>query len=82
MLLKNKTTLNVTIGERDYVFDCEATAPLGEIYDALNQMRGFVVDRIVEAEEARRQGEEDAAAVAQEDAGEEEEEESAETDDE
>ena len=46
MELKNKTILQVKVGERTYEMECYSEAPLGEVYDALLQMKSYVVDRI------------------------------------
>lgn len=46
MELKSKTILQVKTGERVYEMECYSDAPLGEVYDALLQMKAYVVDRI------------------------------------
>jgi hypothetical protein len=46
MELINKTLLQVKIGERTYSIECNATSPLGEVHDALTQMKAYVVDRM------------------------------------
>ena len=46
MQLINKTVLEVKIGERSYVMECYNDSPLGEVHDALTQMKAYIVDRI------------------------------------
>lgn len=46
MELKCKTALQVKVGERTYEMECYSDAPLGEIFDALTQMKAYIVDRI------------------------------------
>ena len=49
-MIKNQTVLELKGGsERIYKFVCENDSPLGEIHDILCQMRGFIVQRINEA---------------------------------
>ena len=47
MQLINKTLLQVRIGERVYSVECNVDSPLGEVHDALTQMKAYVVDRMV-----------------------------------
>lgn len=59
-MIKQKTILEVIIGERVYELSCSADSPLGELHDALMQMKGFCVDRMIaahkeEKEQAERQ---------------------------
>ncbi len=56
-MIKQKTVLEVKIGERVYELFCGADSPLGELHDALMQMKGYCVERMVAA-----QKEEQAAA--------------------
>jgi hypothetical protein len=46
MELKSKTLLQVKIGERTYEMECYSDSPLGEVHDALSQMKAYVVERI------------------------------------
>ncbi len=46
MELRNRTYLEVKVGERNYSFECYSDSPLGEVHDALSQMKAYVVDRI------------------------------------
>jgi len=50
-MIKNKTILEVKIGERAYQMECYPDSPLGEIFDALCAMRGFIVQRMIEEQE-------------------------------
>ena len=46
MELRNKTVLEVRVEGRIYSIECNAESPLGEVHDALTQMKAYVVDRI------------------------------------
>ncbi len=46
MELKCKTALQVKIGERIYEMECHSDSLLGEVHDALTQMKAYIVDRI------------------------------------
>jgi hypothetical protein len=46
-MIKQKTVLEVKIGERAYELFCAADSPLGELHDALLQMKGFCVEKMV-----------------------------------
>lgn len=45
-MLKTHAQLEVTIGENVYQLHLPADAPLGQTFDALFQMRSFVVEKI------------------------------------
>lgn len=47
-MLGTKTVLEVKIGERTYTLHLDSQSPLGEAYDAVTQMRGFIIDKIVD----------------------------------
>lgn len=49
-MLKNVSKLEIKVGERVYHFLCEADSPLGEAYDVLSRMRGFVLERMKDPE--------------------------------
>jgi len=53
-MLKQKTVLEVKIGERTYTLELDPMSPLGEVYDALSQIRGYVVERINAENEASK----------------------------
>jgi len=54
-MLKNKTLLEVKIGERAHIYECLPDAPLGEVHDALCQMKAFVINKILENQKADEQ---------------------------
>lgn len=47
-MIKQKTVFEITINERSYRLECSPDSPLGELHDALSQMKSFVVERIKE----------------------------------
>lgn len=49
-MIKHNTILEVKIGERIYQFECSPESPLGELHDALHQMKSFIIQKIVDAE--------------------------------
>ena len=49
-MIKHNAILEVKIGERIYQFQCPTDSPLGELHDALHQMKAFIIQRIVDAE--------------------------------
>ena len=53
-MIKQKTLFEVVIGERMYQLYCSSNSPLGEVHDALMQMKGYVVDRMVKAHEEEK----------------------------
>ena len=54
-MLKNKAVLEVKIGERSYSLELSNDSPLGEAYDAITQMRSYVVERINDENEKSKQ---------------------------
>lgn len=60
-MLKNIAKLEVKIGERLYHFFCDQDSPIGEIHDAITQMKGFVVNRILEVHESQKPKDEEPA---------------------
>ena len=52
-MIKNKAILEVKIGERIYAMECYSDSPLGEVHDALSQMKQFVIERMKQAETAQ-----------------------------
>ena len=59
-MLKMKSMLEVEIAGNTYQLYCNTDSPLGNLHDALMQMKGWAVDRMVKA-----QKEEQEAADAQ-----------------
>jgi len=49
-MIKQQTILEVAIAERVYQLVLPAEAPIGEIHDALLQMKGYMVDRMIAAQ--------------------------------
>lgn len=47
-MIKNMVHFEVKTGERTYNFLCSPDSPLGEIYDALHQMKREVIHKINE----------------------------------
>lgn len=58
MELKSKTILQVKVGERTYEMECYSDSPLGEVHDALSQMKAYVVDRINAQQDNEKKAEE------------------------
>jgi len=48
-MIKQKTILEVKIGDRLYEFCVAPDSPLGEIHDAIMQIKGAIVDRMVKS---------------------------------
>lgn len=59
MQLRNRTTLEVKVGDRTYSMDCNSDSPLGEVYDALTQMRSYIVERITTQSDNEKKAEEE-----------------------
>lgn len=49
-MIRNETVLEVKKGERSYRLYCEGNSPLGELFDALSEMQGFIVSKIKESQ--------------------------------
>lgn len=54
-MIKSKTVLEVQIGDRIYRMDCDPDSPLGEVHDALTQMRACVVQKIVDIDKSKEE---------------------------
>ena len=48
-MIKAKTQLEVTINNRVYSMFFEPSSPIGEIHDALYEMKSFIVGKMQEA---------------------------------
>ena len=59
-MLKQKSILEVEIAEKKYQLYCDSDSPLGCLHDAVMQMKGWCVDRMIAAHK-----EEQAASEAQ-----------------
>lgn len=44
--MKTKIVIESKKFERKYIFECEQDAPLGEVYDAVMDIREYIVQRI------------------------------------
>ena len=52
-MIKQKVVLEVTVGDRSYSMECYHDSPLGEIHDALSQMKAFVIQKMKDAEQVK-----------------------------
>ena len=43
---KNKVVFEIVKNDRNYQLQCDNTAPLGELYDVLNEMQAYLVEII------------------------------------
>lgn len=50
-MIKNMAALEVKTGDRVYQFVCSNDSPLGEIQDAIIQMRAYIFERIKQVNE-------------------------------
>ena len=51
-MIRSQTLIEIKIADRTYVLGCAPDSPLGELCDALTQMRQIVVDKIVQSTKA------------------------------
>jgi hypothetical protein len=49
-MITNITKLEVKIGERTYVLLCSCDSPLGELHDALMQMKSHIIEKMIEVD--------------------------------
>jgi hypothetical protein len=56
-MLKNLVKLEKKVGERVYQMICDPDSPLGEIHDALHEMKDYVVKKMNEIHEAQKKPE-------------------------
>lgn len=49
-MLSNISKIEVKIGERVYQLLCAIDSPLGEVHDALSEMKGFIIQKIQQAD--------------------------------
>ncbi len=49
-MLNQISKIEVKIGERVYQLLCEMDSPLGQVHDALSTMKGFIINKMQEAE--------------------------------
>nr|CAB4126328.1 hypothetical protein UFOVP88_7 [uncultured Caudovirales phage] len=62
-MIKNITSLEVEKKDRSYRFYCSPDSPLGEVYDSLNEMRAFVINKIIEEQKGKELPEEEKIVV-------------------
>ena len=62
-MIKQKTVIEVIKDERVYQLSVSPESPLGEVYDVLNQMRNYIIDRIEQERKAQSEATEEAEAV-------------------
>ena len=55
MKIAQKSILQVELKDRMYELHCHSNSPLGELHDALMQMKGYVVTRMVEAQKEEQE---------------------------
>lgn len=49
-MLKTKSVLEVVIADKKYELICDTDSPLGSLHDALMQMKGWCVERMIAAQ--------------------------------
>lgn len=65
-MIEQKTVLEVTHNERLYKLSVLPDSPLGDVYEVLNQMRNYIIDRIEKEQKKEQDAEEVSEAVAEE----------------
>lgn len=58
-MIKSKTILEVKIGERIYQLELAPDSPLGEVHDALIQMKAAVINLMVQEQKKNEAKKED-----------------------
>jgi hypothetical protein len=51
-MLNNISKIEVKIADRVYQLLCDNDSPLGQVHDALSSMKGFIINKMQEAEKA------------------------------
>jgi len=54
-MITQETKIKINKEKRDYLFYCENVSPLGEVYDALGQMREHVLKIMSERQEEKNE---------------------------
>ena len=54
MDIQNKTYLSVEKGSKKVIIELDQDMPLGLLFDALMELKGFAVDRMVESQKAEQ----------------------------
>lgn len=57
-MISQKTQLDINVGDKNFIFQCEPNSSLQEVYSALDQLRSYVYGRIKEAEDAQKAAQE------------------------
>lgn len=65
-MIKNKTVVEVDMGERRYQLEMAPESPLGEIYDALALMRAVIMERMESVAKAQAKPQENKEVKAEE----------------
>ena len=55
MMLQSKAVLHIEKNDRVYELSLEQISPLGEVYDVINEMRAFIIQRMNEVAQAEAQ---------------------------
>lgn len=58
-MLKQQVSFDVMRNDRVYRISCDPDSPLGELYDALNEMRSFVIQKILDEQKSQEPKEPD-----------------------
>ena len=53
--MTENTKIEVKFNERSYILECSPDSPLGELYDAVTQIRNFVINKINQENERLEQ---------------------------
>jgi len=54
-MLKQKSVLEIEIAGKKYELYCDSDSPLGCLHDALMQMKGWCVDRMIAAQKQEQE---------------------------
>jgi hypothetical protein len=65
-MVEQKTVLEVTHNERLYKLSVLPDSPLGDVYEVLNQMRNYIIDRIESEQKKEKEAKEVSEAVDEE----------------
>ncbi len=52
-MITQETKIKIKKNEKDYLFYCENASPLGEVYDALAEMRQVILQIMTEREKEK-----------------------------
>ncbi len=54
-MIKQKSVIEVIIADKRYELSCDSDSPLGSLHDALMQMKGWCVDRMITAQKEEQE---------------------------